>query len=123
MSLCLCIGLLAPSSPALAQSPTAPFSGDIFLRYCHEDVPARRDRQFELVQCYAFMNGVAFTFSTLVVLFPRLDGRLYCPPDSADLGEQIRVLRRYLEIHPEETPLPTSILFFKAMQQAYPCPT
>lgn len=44
-----------------------------------------------------------------------------CPPKDAPYGQEIRIVVRYLENHPEELHLRDTALIEKALSQAFPC--
>ncbi len=47
---------------------------------------------------------------------------LYCVPDEVTVGQQIRVVLKYIRERPEKAHFPTSALAAVALKQAFPCP-
>jgi hypothetical protein len=47
---------------------------------------------------------------------------LVCFPENSTLGQDIRIIKKYLEDHPEDLHASGRVLILKALAKAFPCP-
>jgi len=45
-----------------------------------------------------------------------------CPPENSTYGQQVRVVVKYMQDHPEELHMRNTTLLEKALAKAFPCP-
>jgi hypothetical protein len=98
--------LIAPAS-LIAQS-----TGNDLVKICSEGDKAEGslDNHFQAGVCAGFIMGA----STMV------DG--LCGTKNATNGQMIKIVRKYLDDHPEELNQSAPVLIEKSMKKAFPCP-
>lgn len=62
--------------------------------------------------CYGISNGVAGTLTL---------SREACVPDSVTIGQEARVIEKFLQDHPAKLNQPDVTLAIEAMEKAFPC--
>lgn len=116
--------LLVSCSPVLAQHTITIPLGDIGTgeRYLRECPKVHPDMTFEEVTktnyCLGYLRGI-LDFHSVLHVYPGLN--LFCPPKLDNL-EADKLLRQFLEQHPEHRNMPTAAVFGKALSDQYPCP-
>jgi hypothetical protein len=107
-------------------------SGNAFVRLCSSIEKAEADKEmtgFEQLQtmgCAAYVEGLTdgMKFESSLVE----DGRIkaptpYCLIEGVTAGQKVRITLKYVRDNPAKAHLPTRVLFFDAMGQAFPpCP-
>ena len=49
-------------------------------------------------------------------------GQMFCFPDQGiELGQQVKIVIKYIKANPEKAHLPTAVLATQALQRAFPC--
>jgi hypothetical protein len=49
-------------------------------------------------------------------------GQMFCFPDQGiELGQQVKIVIKYIKANPEKAHLPTAVLAAHALQRAFPC--
>lgn len=112
--LCTC-GLVA--SQAYSQDKT---SGNFLIGACHVTVSviehsgtiAKPNEAWKAGYCRGIVEGVD-SVATL--------GGQVCKPDGVTNDQEVRVVAKYLEDHPESLNQKGSILAFQALREAFPC--
>jgi len=79
-------------------------------------------------ECLSYVNGILDmeTFYRHVLILDKIpikkNSILGCIPGDVTLDQQIRVIVKFLEDHPEFLNLPSSALITEALSTAFPCP-
>jgi hypothetical protein len=117
--------LLIAWSQALAQKTiTIPLAdigtGERYLRECprvHPNMPFEEVTKTNY--CFGYLRGV-IDFHAVLHVYPGLN--LFCPAKEVGNIEADRMLRDFMDKHPEHRDMPTSALLGKALSEQYPCP-
>lgn len=98
-------------------------SGNSFLEACkHVDDDADINNVLMNGICLGFMQG--FTQgATVTDEFHNtpLNDRMFCPDPQVTVIQYIRVVRKYIDAHPERAHMPTRYLASEAFITAFPC--
>jgi hypothetical protein len=73
----------------------------------------------KLGACSGYIMGVSDAESVLATETGH--ARLFCEPDSAVVRQDVDIVKRYLENHPELRHLSAASMVVFALQQAFPC--
>ena len=95
-------------------------TGERYLRECpkvHPDMPFEEVTRINY--CFGYLRGVV-DFHSVLHVYPGLN--LFCPPRDLDNLAADRLLREFLDQHPEHRNMPTPALVGKALADRYPCP-
>lgn len=100
-------------------------SGNRFLADC-QPVKAYIDGDKSLsaqqgvyfLSCLSWINGFV---AGQEIAAARTGHPLYCAPSGIDNGQGFRIVWKYMEDHPEQLQLSTTVLVTDALQSAYPC--
>lgn len=117
--------LLISCSPALSQKTiTIPLAdigtGERYLQNCpkvHPNMPFEEVTRINY--CFGYLRGIIDLHSVLHIVNPGLN--LFCPPKGLDNLEADRLLREFIDKHPEHRNMPTAALFGKALSEKYEC--
>ena len=94
-------------------------TGERYLRECPKVHP---NMSFEEVTkanyCFGYLRGV-IDFHSVLHVYPGLN--LFCPPKGLGNAEADKLLRDFLDKHPEHRDMPTPALFGKVLDERYPC--
>jgi len=117
----LCIGMIGvllslfPGSGA-AEEPA--LSGAVLLKYCEPALQEGAPRSFETGHCEGIVE-------TLQYIQPLLDAKYgkarYCLPPDVAAEQEIGVVVRYLQSHPERLQEEGRTLALDALHEAFPC--
>jgi hypothetical protein len=111
------IALILLSVSAMAQNKSAD-DGNALLRGCN--VELRPHGPFTLVEtsqsgyCRGLIKGIYDVF----LLY---EPGIVCAPDQVTLRQNVRIVVKYLNDHPEELHIQDSLLVIRALSKAYPC--
>jgi hypothetical protein len=107
-------------------------SGNAFVRLCSSMEKLDADKEmaeFERVQvmgCAAYVQGLSdgMVFESGFMENGKIKAPLpYCLAEGVEVGQKVRITLKYIRDNPAKAHLPTRVLFFYAMGQAFPpCP-
>jgi Rap1a immunity proteins len=106
-------------------------TGNGFVRDC-ADIDAQRgeitDRSLaNIAVCTGYMMGLHDGISVMVAVANQSNKTAikvpFCLPDSVTLGQEVRVVLKYVRANPEKAHMDTSVLAIKALEEAFPCST
>lgn len=111
----LTLAAVLASPPAYAQDfdPRDPVTGNGLLYICSQDDPVSR------TACGLYIRGLDHMLNTLQVhgQVRQMD----CSPDSATSNQKRDVFIAYLKAHPQSRHLGSSLLFMRAISEAFRC--
>jgi hypothetical protein len=127
--------LLVFSTPVLAQKTKEYRIGGIdtgegYLRHCpkiHPNMPF--GEVLHANYCYGYVRGI-IDYNRVLNAFPglvdpkkniALSFSIFCPPENLGSAEADKILRKYMEEHPERLNRPTASLVADALAKDYPC--
>jgi hypothetical protein len=106
-------------------------TGNGFVRSC-SDIDAQNDQitawaLAHISSCTGYLMGLHDGI-TLMTLVANQSSKAnirepFCLPDSATLGQEVRIVLKYIRANPEKAHMDTSLLATKALEIAFPCPT
>lgn len=104
-------------------------SGNAFVRSCSsiekDDSQTTRTDFTNTVSCVAYVEGVVQGVQVEIAYSKGTTGNEppspFCLPDSAENGQIVRVILKYVRNHPEEAHKSTVSLTIEAMREAFPC--
>jgi hypothetical protein len=107
------VSLLLLSGACFAQRSAEPVStnGNAFLAECAKSDAAP-------IECVAFVAGVT---EGIDMIQQMTNVKRLCVPYDVPYGQQLRIVVKYGQDHPNELQLQTRLLIFKAMDEAFPC--
>jgi hypothetical protein len=108
---------------AAGQEIEALGTGNALIDQCGDAVSGNSDGGFfGLAYCQGLVRGI----SDMLEIYSRtgsgFPNPLYCVPESAILGQKIRVVLKFLEDFPEKLHLQDSLLVMVALTDGFPCP-
>ena len=121
LALLIIIAFLLGASPVMGQS-----SKDI-LPFCKDTLASRekgRDSySFGASFCLGWVNGLLGMHKAFGG-FNRNNAinMLYCPSGEVEVGQAIKILVTYFEDNQDILHLEPTLIYIKAMQEAFPCP-
>lgn len=104
-------------------------TGNGFIRDC-SDVDAQRgeltDRALaNIATCTGYLMGLNDGIGVMVAVANQSNKAVlkspFCLPDSVTLGQQVRVVLKYIRANPGKAHMDTSVLATKALKEAFPC--
>lgn len=118
--ICLCVLFFcAFAVGSSSQSPqNDAVTGNGLLGSCQIHVKSMENRAYNETPFEAYRDGYC---SGLVAGVSSASPRV-CPDAGVTIGQQIRVVLKYLQDHPEELHLDDAVLVDRALTKAFPCP-
>lgn len=99
------------------QSPKDAITGNGLLGSCQIHVKSMEDRSYKENTFEAYRDGYC---SGLVYGVSSASPDI-CPSEGVTGGQQVRVVLKYLQDHPEELHLDDALLAERALAKAFPC--
>jgi len=93
--------------------------GDKLLWACNGDESAGANEALVKAHCIGYVSGM---LDASILIFGITGSRLFCPPDSGMSGDQqIRIVIKWLDNHPEELHESGRSAVLFAFADAFPC--
>jgi hypothetical protein len=117
-----CFAVLA-ATPDYADSVVVTYNtyGKDLLHYCDDFITRTATVNESAGICQGFVEGAIDTYNIGAVGQSIKNPPLLCIPETVNLDQAIRVVRKYLEDHPEKLHLPAAKLVIEAIKTAWPC--
>ncbi len=113
MILIVCISMLPLSSTAYER-------GDQLLWACSGDETEGLKPALDKMHCYGYIQGFLDSAQIIFSLAP--ESRFFCPPTGGmSLDQQIRIVTKSLETHPEQLHESARSSVMLAFADAFPC--
>jgi hypothetical protein len=113
------------SARASASGSLSEGDGNWLLQTCGEaDKPVDQSSKLsDLQTCLTYISGVTdgFTFGLLASTKEKINEGGICPPEGVILGQKARIVKQYLDQHPQELHKPAVLLIIRALHSAFPC--
>lgn len=116
LSAWLTSGLLfsvAPSVFGAEVSPDETMTGEVLHVLCQAPANNADAKALQQGLCIGFIHGTLDTFLAFT--------DLTCVPDGISAGQAVKVVKRYLEKHPRQRPMPAPTLILLALTEEFPC--
>jgi hypothetical protein len=98
-------------------------SGNGFLETCkHVDDEYDSRYSSDVFVCLGFVQGfVQGIYVSDEFRGVTLDKRMTCPPEEVTTGQFVRIIKKYIDEHPEKAHMGTRYLASEVLIQAFPC--
>ena len=92
------------------------------MRFC-ENPSVRTGGEYDKGTCVGYVRGVIDgTIDAWNTLLRSANGsQPFCAPAGVTVGQEQRIVLKYIKDHPEREHLLTSALVFRALSEAFPC--
>jgi hypothetical protein len=121
-SIIVFIVILLYSTPVI--SPAAEVTGAELLKQCKGAVNFRDSSgstNFKVGQCLGYISGLTDTANYYYHNKKIRNAHAFCIPKEVTLGQEVMVVVKYLESHPEKRMEPRFTLVMTALTKAFPC--
>jgi len=115
------IVILLCSTPVISAAEEGPRTGTQLLEYCKDAIDVTDHDGHDYLNagfCMGYINGIA---ENTVFLQDTLKKPLFCIPNEVTLGQEIMVVVKFLEDHPENLNQKSLYLAMEALFRAFPC--
>lgn len=115
------------------ESDTQINTGNDFLKVCHGAFVADISKlelfeNVQLISCGSYLNGIEGGIGFYSALLNKMSESKkfslpYCIPANVPITQKAKIIKKFLDEHPEQLHEPAVALYFVAMVQAFPCET
>ena len=129
----LFICMLAWSPQAISEDGLAQIkTGNGFVRLCSDidkvgTAEVTDQVLANIASCTGYIVGLKDGVDVMVAVNNKSHGAadkgLICLPEDATLGQEVRIVLKYIRANPEKAHMPTSVLATKALKEVFPCST
>jgi hypothetical protein len=101
------------------------YTGNDMQKYCKAEIYSQDNQKYKDMQgtvdgsmCLAYLTGVQETHDSFS---QDLMKKVFCIPNGVSTAQKIRVVLKYMELHPEKLHISAEYHVIKAFMEAFPC--